>query len=161
MMKHVVTVIVVLLLGAVVYGQDIDQARLQEPTATNSMGVKPVQTPFSLLDISRIRWSNSYSVSYFSGSGYSGSVGLATTSMFYEFSPKLSMQVNLGILHDPGALWGDANNSASFLPGFQLDYHPSDKFHLSIGVQRYDWRAYPGSYGYANRYGLMSPDWSF
>lgn len=161
MMKNVVTVIVVMLLAAAAFGQDIDQARLNEPTATNSMGVRPVETPFSLIDLSRIKWSHSYSVSYFSGSGYSGSAGLASTSMFYEFSPKLSLQLNLGILHNPGALWGDENNSATFLPGGRLDYRPSDKFHLSIGVQTYSGRAYYGPYGYTSRYGLISPDWSF
>ncbi|MCB2229754.1 hypothetical protein KQH82_03490 [bacterium] len=160
-MKNVVTVIVVMLLATAVFGQDIEQARLEQPTATNSMGVRPVETPFSLIDFSRIKWSHSYSVSYFSGSGNSGSVGLASTSMFYEFSPKLSLQVNLGILHDPGALWGDANNSATILPGFRLDYHPSDKFHMSIGVQRYDGRSYYGPYGYTSRYGRISPDWNF
>ncbi|MDX9856222.1 MAG: hypothetical protein RBT76_00355 [candidate division Zixibacteria bacterium] len=161
MMKHVVTVIVVLSLAAAGYTQDIERARLEQPTASNSMGVRPVESPFSLIDFSRIKWSHSYSVSYFSGSGYSGSVGLASTSMFYEFSPKLSLQVNLGILHSPGALWGDENNGATILPGFRLDYHPSDKFHMSIGVQRFDGRAYPGPYGYYSRYGLISPDWSF
>ena len=160
--KHVVTVsVVVLLLTLSGFAQDIERARLEQPTATNSIGVKPVESPFSLIDVSRIKWSHSYSVSYFSGSGQSGSVGLATTSMFYEFSPSLSLQVNLGIAHNPGALWGDRNSEATILPGFRLDYHPSENFHLSIGVQRYDGRMFPGAYGYQNRYGVMSPAWGF
>ena len=134
--------------------QDIDQARLDEPTATNSLGARPVSSPFSLLDISRIKWSHSYSVSFFSGNGNSGSLGLANTSMFYEFSPSLSLQVNLGILHSPGSILGDSRNSdASFLPGFNLDYHPSEHFRMSVQFQRYDGRLYPTSFDRYNRWG--------
>jgi hypothetical protein len=67
--------------------------------------------------------------------------------MAYEFSSKLSMTLNLGILHNTGALWGDTGNDATLLPSFSLNYRPSDKFSLSIGVERrsgflapYHWR---------------------
>ena len=58
--------------------------------------------------------------------------------MYYEFSPKLSLALNLGILHDPSALWGNGDNQASLLPGFRLDYHPSDKVSMSVSFQRYN-----------------------
>lgn len=142
-----------LLLALGVSAQDIDKAKLEEPTATNSIGLRPVATPFSLLDISRIKWSNSYSVSFFSGNGQSGSLGLANTSMFYEFNDALSLQVNIGLLHSPGALWGDnRNNDVSVLPGFSLDYHPSDNFRMSIDFQKIDGRMYPYSFSPYSRW---------
>jgi hypothetical protein len=136
MKKSSMVIVVVLLFAVPLMAQDIDVAKLRETNAANSLGIKPASTPFSLLDLSRIRWSNSYSVSFMSGAGGSGSVGLLNSTMFYEFSPKLSMALNIGIMHNAGAIWGDANNQATLLPGFQLDYHPSDKFSLSIGVSR-------------------------
>jgi hypothetical protein len=60
--------------------------------------------------------------------------------MFYDFSPKLTLALNLGLAHDPGALFGNGARTAnsSFLPGFALDYHPSDKFRMSIIYQQFN-----------------------
>lgn len=153
-MRKIFTIIVVgCLLSVPIFGQDIDQARMETPNAYNSLGVQPAPTPFSLLDMSRIKWSHSYSVSFFSGGNQSGSVGLASTSMFYEFSDRLSLQVDLGILHNPGAIWGDKNNSdASLLPAVRLDYRPTDKIFMSFEYQKVDGRAYPYGLSRYNRY---------
>ncbi len=106
------------------------------PSSSSSLGLKGAPNAFSLLDLSRIKWSNSYSVTYFSGGGQSGSLGMLNTSMLYEFSPKLSMTLDVGILHNVGALWGDSRNSASVLPGFRLDYHPSETFRMILDVRK-------------------------
>jgi hypothetical protein len=50
-------------------------------------------------------------------------------------------------MHNTGAIWGDGNNDATVLPGFMLDYHPSDKFQMSIMVQRV---AYGAGLPYSN-----------
>ena len=138
-MKHIVTVVVaVLILVSCALAQD-DPQNYVKPTQTpavSGIGVKPASSPWSLLDMSRISWSHSYSVSFFSGGGSSGSVGLLNTSMFYDISDKLKLTVNLGMLHDPSALWNDGDRSASVLPGFRLDFNPSDKVSMSIEVQK-------------------------
>jgi hypothetical protein len=105
-------------------------------SARNSLSLQGAPNPFSLLDLSRIRWSNSYSISYFSGGNSSGSSGLLNTTMFYDISRSLSLSLNVGVLHNSGAIWGDGNTDATILPGFRLDFHPSEKFRMSIGVQR-------------------------
>jgi len=117
---------------------------------SSSLGLKGASNQFSLLDLSRIKWSNSYSVSYFSGGGSSGSVGLLSTSMLYDFSPKLSMTLDMGLLHSPSALWGDKRNSATLLPGFRLDYHPSETFRMILDVRKVTGAIVPhdGSGGY-------------
>jgi len=144
-MIKVFTVLVVLALSGSAFGQFVDQADLEQTTRSNSLGQSPVDRPFSLLDLSRIRWSNSYTISFFSGNGNSGSMGLLNTTMFYEFSRKLSLAVNVGIAHNTGAIWGDGNNSATILPSFMLDYHPSKNFQISIGMQTFNGGYYPYS----------------
>lgn len=138
MKRSLILVLVSLMLAGALSAQQADVASLKDSkaNAVSGLGITPAGSPFSLLDLSRIKWSNSYSVAFFSGGGSSGSVGLWSTSMDYEISSKLHLAVNLGILHNPGALWGQAESNARFLPGFRLDYRPSDKLMMSISVQR-------------------------
>ncbi len=136
-MKKLLVITFVLLFAASAFAQFADQAKIDQTSKAYSFGVKPAVTPFSLLDLSRIRWSTSYSFGYVSGGSYSGSMGVLNTSALYELSSKLSMRLNLGIAHNTGAIWGDGQNDATILPGFSLDYHPSEKFHLNVGFQRY------------------------
>ena len=155
-MKTIISIFAVIILAASVSAQLVEEAPVPNDVAQSSFGSRPASTPFSLLDLSRIRWSNSYSVTYFSGGNSSGTLGLFNTGMLYEFSPKLSLNLNIGIAHNPGALWGDSrNNNTELLPGFLLDYHPSEKFRMSLGFQRF-----VGNNFYPNYYdrGIFS-DW--
>jgi len=136
-MKQILVIVLVLAIGATCSAQFSDKARLDALTQSNSIGVKPVANPFSLLDLSRMKWSHSYSISFFSGNGVSGSMGLLNSMMLYELSSKFTLGVSLGIVHNLGSLWaGDGNHTASLFPGFWLDFHPSNKFSMSISVQR-------------------------
>ncbi len=146
-MKIGLVLLFVMIFAVPTMAQFVDQADIVETTRSNSLGVVPAKNVFSLIDLSRIKWKHSYSFGYASGSGYSGSQGLWTSSMFYEFSPKLSLALNLGVSHGGGLITGDANNSATFLPGFTLDYHPSKKFQMTISVQRVTGGLGPYSYG--------------
>lgn len=128
------------------------------PAPTNSsLSLQGAPNPFSLLDLSRIRWSHSYSISYFSGGSSSGSAGLLNSTMFYDISRSLSLSVNIGVLHNSGSIWGDSKNDATILPGFRLDYHPSEKFRMSIAVQRVS-GLYPYYY---DRGGWFSPAYAY
>ncbi len=150
MKSFLLTSILVLALAAAAMAQSADVATLDKSTTASSLGIKPAVNPFSLLDLSRIKWSNSYSVSYFSGGYGSGGAGMLQTNMLYEFSPKLSMGLSLGVMHSLGGIMGDANNQPTLLPGIRLDYHPSEKFRMTLDVQRVSGLFYPfpGSYGY-------------
>ncbi|UCD64862.1 MAG: hypothetical protein JSW34_05360 [Candidatus Zixiibacteriota bacterium] len=137
-MKKTLVILLILGLAGSALGQSADEAKLEEVSRAQSLGIKPAVRPFSLIDLSRVKWSHSYSVSYFSGGGYSGSMGLYNSSVFYELSSKLSLTLNIGLSHSlGGSLWADENSDAIFLPGFRLDYHPSDKFRMTLGFQRY------------------------
>lgn len=137
-MKIALTVFFLMAIAVSSWGQMADEAQVEEVNRSTLLGVKPAVSPFSLIDLSRVRWSHSYSVGFFSGGNYSGSMGLFNTSMFYEFSSKLSLRLDIGVSHNTGAIWGDESSDARVLPGFQLDYHPSDNFRMSIGLQHYN-----------------------
>lgn len=134
-MKSILVCVSLLLMAGAVFAQSAG-APIPSTAPSNSLGLQGAPNPFSLLDFSRMRWSHSYSISFFSGGGSSGSVGLLNTTMDYELSKSLSLSLNVGVMHNSGALWGDGRNDATILPGFQLDYHPSEKFRLMLGFQR-------------------------
>ena len=138
MIRFIATALVVLLSIGSLAAQQADVASLKESTANarTGLGVNPASNPFSLLDLSRITWSHSYSVAFFSGGGSSGSAGLWNTTMNYDISSRLHLAVNLGVLHSPGALWGNGDSNADFLPGFRLDYQPSKNVLMSISFQK-------------------------
>ena len=139
------TLAMVLVFSTFSMAQMSDQAELERNSQLGGLGQSAVSNPFSLLDLSRIKWSHSYSVSYFSGGGASGSGGMWQTSMFYEFSSKLSLNMNLGIAHT-GNLISSTNRETTFLPGFTLDYHPSNKFSVSLMFQTYRGNNNPYAY---------------
>ncbi|SYZ72987.1 conserved exported hypothetical protein [Candidatus Zixiibacteriota bacterium] len=141
------SVLLVFLFAFLASAQMVDKAELGT-TSGDYLGLKPALKPFSLIDLSKFKWSQSYSLSFFSGGGSSGSVGLYTGSLLYEMSRSLSMNFVLGIAHNPGSLFDRTQSTnAAFFPGFNLDFHPSNSFHLSVGVQ-----AIPGNYYYYNPY---------
>jgi hypothetical protein len=120
------------------------------------LGFKPAEKPFSLLDLSRLHWSHSYSLNFFSGGGTSGTTGLYTASVLYEFSSRLSLNLKLGIAHDPSSLFErNAGRDATLLPGLHLNYHPSPNFSISAGFDTYLGSSY---YGY-NPYNYRSLYW--
>ncbi len=126
----------------------VDRVKVNEIRNQNAVSVEPAVKPFSLIDLSKLKWSHSYSVSFGSNSFGSSGVGMYTGSLLYEFSPKLSMQFALGVAQN---LSGNAVNSTGDLfPAFALDYHPNSKFRLRINVQRSP---------YSNRYssGYLNP----
>jgi hypothetical protein len=116
--------------------QDADVARLRNAALDHTFGARPSNSSFGLIDFSKLQFQHSYSLSFLSGGTGDGTVGLWNTTMFYEFSPKLSMALDVGVMHAGGALTNPDGNDATVLPGFMLDYHPSKNFSLSIGVSR-------------------------
>ncbi|MBN4056690.1 hypothetical protein JYU19_00085 [bacterium AH-315-J21] len=132
-----------------------DRIALNEIHNRNAVSVEPAVKPFSLIDLSRLKWSQSYSMSFGSNSFGSSGFGMYSGALTYEFSSKLSMQFAMGIAHN---LTGGAINSGGELfPAFSLDYHPSDKFRLRIDVRK-------SPYSSRSRYGrqaYLSPYSSF
>ncbi|MEK7774959.1 MAG: hypothetical protein AAB305_03635 [Candidatus Zixiibacteriota bacterium] len=138
-MKKTLTILIILVgMASCAFAQMADRATLTAINNSRPLGVKPASSPWSLLDLSKLRFSHSYSFGYYSGSRYSGSNGLLRSSLMYEFSPKLSMAMSLGVSHNPSAFVGKGSSDASLLPGFTLDYHPSSSFRMILDVQSYN-----------------------
>lgn len=142
-MKKFLGLLVVLAVATGASAQMTDQANLETLSQINSLGARPAESPFSLLDWSRMHWQHSYSVSFVSGGNFSSSVGLWNSRMVYDFSSRLSMGLNLAVAHDISGVSQLGNRTSSVFPGFWLDYHPSQKFRLNLSVQRV-----PGGYAY-------------
>ncbi len=135
----------------------LPQGPVQEQTALpEGNSLYNAASPFRLFDPSRLTMRQSYSVSYMTGGGVSRSVGMYMNSIGYQIARPLYVQFDLGIVHDPGSLFGGGNVShgARILPNFMLRYTPSPKFQLIVDV-----RTMPGSQGYygAPGYGYYSP----
>ena len=161
MARLLAVVLAGLSLAGSVSAQQAERAALTESTskAQSGIGIKPASNPFGLLDLSRINWSHSYSVAFFSGGGRSASVGVWNTTLDYDISTKLHLAINLGVLHSPGALLGQTDSQASFLPGFRLDFRPSDSFLMSISVQQVSGHYLPYSGWRGHRgYGPLTTD---
>lgn len=135
-LRYFLPALAIVMLASFASAQMADRAEIENLQNTPGFSIKPAANPFSLLDMSKIRWSHSYSVGFFSGGSASGSVGLLNSTMFYDISKSLSLSINLGVAHSGGS-WGEGRQ-ATVLPGFSLDYHPSDKFRMTFMIQRYD-----------------------
>ncbi len=141
-MKKVSLIILLVLftLGSSALAQFTDKSEFDN-IKKDYLGLKPADKPFAFIDLSKLHWNHSYSMSFFSGGGTSGSVGMYTGSVLYEISPSLLLNLKLGVAHNPGSLFDrSVNTDAVFLPGLRLDYQPSQNLHISIGFD-----SYPGS----------------
>jgi hypothetical protein len=113
-------------------------------------------SPFRLFDPSRLQIGQSYSLSYFSGGPVgSQSVGVYTSSIGYRIADPLFVQLDLGVIHSPGALFGGEgrNLNAQIRPNFMLRYAPSNKFNLIVDVRTFP--NYAPGYGF----GYGRHDW--
>lgn len=108
---------------------------------------------WGLLDPSRFRMRQSYSVSYMSGSGSSGSVGVYMNNIEYQLFKPLTLRVGLGYLHQPFGSRGANSAGISvddgfFIPSAGLEYRPSRNFLLMV-----DFRQYPSGTSPYSRWG--------
>lgn len=119
--------------------QSSDVVKVNEAARANSFGIRPALSPAGLLDFSKVRFEHSYSMSYFSGGGVGTSHGLLRSTMYYDFSPSLSLALNLGVLHNTGGLFGlkSGMQGSTILPGFSLNWRPSEKVLMSLSFQRF------------------------
>lgn len=122
-----------MLMFSIASAQMADKAEV-ETIKKDYLGLNPAGKAFSLIDLSKLHWSHSYSFTYFSGGGTSGSMGVYTGNVLYEITPNLSLNLKLGLAHDPSSLFGNSSlDNATFLPGVHLNYRPSDKVSISAG----------------------------
>lgn len=94
----------------------------------------------------RFVMNHSYSMTYFSGGGMSGSMGVYMNTMNFKLSNPLYLRVNMGVEHQPfGGKRIYGNEGAHFLHGAELIYQPNQNFQMQVG---YSNNPFYGGYGY-------------
>lgn len=133
----------------------------------DELAQQPTGIGFSLLDPARLQIHHSYSMSYFSGGGQSGSIGLYMSTLQYQFSKPLTLRVGLGYLHQPLGFLNEnmvGPEGGRILPNVQLDFRPSENMLLrfdyrTVPVSTYDYRYGGGWYSPWSRSTLDAWDW--
>ncbi|EQB62730.1 MAG: hypothetical protein RBG1_1C00001G0309 [candidate division Zixibacteria bacterium RBG-1] len=141
-------VVISFVFSTVSYSQSLSEPKGNlESTHLNSL--TPNNTRFSLLDLSRLKIRNSYTVSYLSSGNRSGSFGLFVTSFEYQLSNPLNIQVDLGYLHQPFSMGrNNIDINSRILPNVRVNYSPSPYFNLSVNFMSMgnQYRYYPEFY---------------
>jgi hypothetical protein len=135
-MRNILMVLLAAILPISAMAQMADQVEVKEVTEKYDLGLAK-QPTLQFFDLSRFDISHSYSFGYFSGSGFSGSRALYNGTIRYQIANPLTLTLNLGVLHDPGAIFGDKrlSDNSAFLPSGWLDWRPSKNFRMSIGFE--------------------------
>ncbi len=91
-----------------------------------------------LIDPSRFKMTQSYSLSFFSAGSRSFNQGLYLNTLQYQIADPLTAVLQVGYLHQPLGGAGLTGSSAGqfFIKGASLDYRPSDKTHLFFDYQQ-------------------------
>ena len=150
--RNILIVLVAVWLPLTAFGQMADQAEIKEITKQYDRGLTKAPS-FSFLDPSRFNLTHSYGLTFFSGGGTSGSMGMYNGTITYQLARPLTLTFNIGILHDPSSIWNDNKkfgNNAIFLPSGRIDWRPSKNFMMSVGFERGP--AYNQNYNFPGRY---------
>ncbi|MGB4309771.1 MAG: hypothetical protein WBI94_05790 [Candidatus Cloacimonadaceae bacterium] len=126
MKKHALIVCALILLSLPL------MAQIDLPKPNFSMMNAP-RSP--LFDVSKLKMS--HSVGFEAGASSMGGFYLSryTNHLKYSFNPKLDLKLDLSVIN-----YGSSNakfklnddNRSQFVPGFTLDYHPSDSFNIKV-----------------------------
>jgi hypothetical protein len=146
-MRVILNILIAVVVGAVLFVAAAERSASQpyaddsDNGATGLFGLP--KTGFSLLDPDRLSISQSYTFSYYSGGGRSGSIGMLMNSIEYRVSNPLKITLDIGVLHNPSAIVSRTGNgfSPTMVPGFKLQYRPSEKFFFQVDI-----RSYPAYY---------------
>ena len=139
------------------------------PTVSERIGVpySPSNSSMVLgfLDPSKLDMQHSYTVSFSSAGGATGSLGLYRNRISYSISPKMEIIADIGYLHQPFTSFGSDGpgvtpglTNGTLLYGGEIRYRPTENTYLNIRLGNMP----RPSYGYYNRYpyrGYDSPYW--
>lgn len=99
------------------------------------------------LNPDRFYMNQSYGLTYYTGGGQNGSVGMYTNSLNFKLYNPLFLRVDLGMMHQPfGGPKGVDGQKPQFMHGAELIYKPNKNFQLQVG--------YSASPYYNNGYGV-------
>ena len=123
-------ILFVLLIPALLYAQSVSD--LQNKSYGSSNGAP-------LFDPSKLKMSQSYSFSYYSGNGQNGTLGYYLNSIEYAFSDPLKIRVDIGYLHSPSSIVSknsSAIGSGAIIPGVSVDWRPTDNLRFNVDIRQ-------------------------
>jgi hypothetical protein len=134
MKKALSIVLVSITLYLIVVVTGFSQNQANQPKDQNYLGLSPQSPSFSLLDPSRLKMTQSYTISYFSSKSSQGSLGLYANTIQYQLSKPLTVWIGLSYLHQPFSWLKSQNISTKgrILPNFMLEYKPNSNFYFLI-----------------------------
>jgi acetyltransferase-like isoleucine patch superfamily enzyme len=105
------------------------------PDLQNQSYVSKGSLPF--FDPSKLSMKHSYSLSYYSGNGRSGSIGYFMNSIEYAVANPLKIRFDIGYLHSPTSMISknsSITDNGVIVPGVAIDWRPTDnmRFHIDI-----------------------------
>lgn len=85
------------------------------------------------LNPDRFYMNQSYGLTYYTGGGQSGSVGMYTNSLNFKLSNPLFLRVDMGVMHQPFGGPKGVEQKAQFMHGAELIYKPNKNFQMQVG----------------------------
>ena len=142
---------VVMLIPALASAQYKSQTKTPE---MREVIAAPTNLFLGFLNSNKLTMNHSFSSSFSTGGGGSIMMNAYVNSINYQFNDKLWLNMDLGIMNSPYNSYlknspaQDQLNSTKFFGGGELNYRPSDKMQLSLGVYSTPY-LYQGGYYYS------------
>lgn len=135
-MKKMYVLLIGLAMAASVHAQLRSQIE-QKPIDVLG-GISNTGSLFGFFSPDRFVMNHSYSLSYFTGGGVSGSSGIYMNTMNFKLSNPLFLRVNMGVQHQPfGGPKIFGNEGANFLHGAELVYQPNKNLQMMVGYSNH------------------------
>jgi len=152
MKRFSITAGILILFFTIVTAQADAQFRGQESGAPRVAG-SMVQggegsSIFSFFNAENFRMNHSYSMSFMTMGGSSMSLGMYTSSMFYQISDPLDVRLDVSMAHSPHNSFNNnmSDFSGVFISRAEVNYQPSENFRV-----QFQYRQVPyDTYGYGS-----------
>ncbi len=110
---------------------------------------------FGWFDPSKLKMTQSYSLSYQTFGQNGLALGVYTNSLSYQISDPLSVQMDVSVMHSPySTLGGNFSKSLSgiYLSRAQLNYKPSENTLFQLQFRQLPASMYYGGYGFGSTF---------
>ena len=138
MNRAVFIVILILTLPVAGFAQYKYQDR--SPTVSESLRIPTGYNGglfFGLIDMSKLKMQQSYSMGFSSGGGQSGSYGMYLNNILYPINDKVILNLNLGYVHNPFASFQTPSPAAfqgRFIGSGDISFFPTENTQLRFSI---------------------------
>lgn len=157
-MKHKNNHLIIALIVTIVFVPAVLQAQYKSEALTiPGLSAARTNSPISIfgLDLSKIEFDNSYSMSVGSFGGNTVATGLIKSSFNYTINPQVTVRGYVGLVHSPFSSFSPTDQQSSFINGITKDnvvyggevtYKPKENVSFHIGISRIPYNPYKQLY---------------